>query len=262
MKPEEAEIVLGFMESYNEPRFRTGVEEVSTEANDYFKMLYDAEIYNVDANLKRFIHHLERIGVLGHTIFTFTSDHGEGFREHGFYGHGTAAAYDELVHVPLIFSGGPIPKGVRVPHNASMVDFFPTLLELAGATPPDYITGSPMFAQNGELLVNADRLTYTDIDFHSDDTTIWDACIVDGKYKVSSRKAQDTYWIFDLDADPGEFENLYGTGKLPETEERALVAKLHEQVGRYEKLGQQFGEPVWMEAADGVHEELQALGYL
>jgi len=262
MDPDEAAKIQLFLGMYGKPDTRAGMNNITKEANDYLKMLYDAEIYSVDMHLNRFINHLKRIGVFDHTVFAFTSDHGEGFREHNFYGHSASMAYQELVHVPLVMAGGGLPKGVRVPHSTSMIDLYPTLLELAGGTSPDYVTGSPMVSRSGDILVNENRLAYSDLDYRSEKIEQWDAGIYDGRYKVSSFKRQKKHWIFDRQTDPGELDNLSGSGKLDEDTERALIAKLNAEVERYDTLRQQFGEPAWMEAADGVQEELQALGYL
>ncbi len=262
MAPEEAEAIQQFLSSYGDPRVRAGVKEITPEANEYLQMLYDAEIYTVDSHLKRLVNHLKRIEVFDHTVFAFTSDHGEGFREHKFYGHSASLAYQELVHVPLVMAGGGLPQGVRVPHSVSMIDLYPTLLELAGGTSPDYVTGTPLVSQSRDVLVSDNRLAYIDLDYRSADLDVWDTGVFDGRYKVSTHRATNEHWIFDLDADPHEVKNLFGSGELSEEAERSLIATLDAQVARYDKLRQRFGEPVWMEASDGVQEELQALGYL
>ncbi len=262
MDPEQARKIQDFVQIYNTAEVRDAIEKITPEANEYLKMLYDGEIYTVDFHLKRLVNHLKRIELFDHTVFGVTSDHGEGFREHEFYGHGSSLPYQELVHVPLILAGGGLPKGVRVSESASMIDLYPTLLELAGGTPRDYVTGTPMVSRGGEVLVTENRLGYTDLDYHSDNLAVWDASVFDGRYKVATNKAKDETWIFDLETDPGELNNLFGSGTLSEEKERSLVALLNEQVERYEKLRKQFGEPMWMEAEDGVHEELQALGYI
>ncbi len=262
MDPDQAERVQLFVDEYDTVQARGAVKTVTPEANEYLKMLYDAEIYAVDSTLKRLINHFKRIGIYDNTVFAFTSDHGEGFREHNFYGHGVLAElpYHELIHVPLVMAGGGLPKNVRVSQTTSMIDLYPTLIELAGGSSPEYVTGSPMISRNGEVLVDQNRLGYTDYDYYRADLGVWVTSVFDGRYKIAVDKAKNKQWIFDFESDPGELKNLYGS--LPVETERSLLAQLNEQVERYDKLRQQFGEPVWMEAEDGVHEELQALGYL
>jgi arylsulfatase len=244
------------------PKVAQGVQGVSEEANRYIQMRYDAEIYQVNMRFKRLLTFLERAGISENTLIAITSDHGEAFGEKGYYGHGHSLAYDELVHVPLIMAGAGLPRNVRVPHTTSTLDFYPTLLELAGAEPPSYIPGSPMFASNGKLLVDADRIAYVDLDKKKPDYSDWDAAIVKDNYKVATHNNGATHWIFDRENDPGENDNLANTGRLPEDVERKLIAELQTHVQRYEKLSREFGEPEWMEAHDGHKEDLKALGYI
>jgi len=262
MATTEAENMQRFLESYGNPAARAAVAKISPEANRYLTMLYDAEIHAVNVHFRRLINRLKRMGVFDHTVVAFTSDHGEGFDEHGFYGHAPSLAYQELVHVPLIMGGGGLPAGVRIPHSVSMIDLYPTLIELAGGTSPDYVTGSPMISRSGEVLVNADRIAFTDLDHRNADQSKWDASVIDGRYKVASRRRKNEHWIFDLFTDPGEKQNLSNSGALSAEKERSLIATLNTQIERYETLREQFGEPVWMEASDTAQEELQALGYI
>ncbi|HUZ46956.1 MAG TPA: sulfatase [Terriglobia bacterium] len=65
------------------------------------------------------------------TIVIITSDHGEGFGEHGDYMHGFDL-YRALVHVPLIIAGPGIPQGLRIGHVVGTRQLFSTVLDLAG----------------------------------------------------------------------------------------------------------------------------------
>ena len=63
--------------------------------------LYDGELAYTDKHLGRLFDELGRLPGAERTIIVVTSDHGDGFNEHGFINHGTAL-YRELLHVPLI----------------------------------------------------------------------------------------------------------------------------------------------------------------
>ena len=241
---------------------QSAVKDISPEAKRYIKMHYDAEIFEVDKQVERLVTHLDRIGIMGHTVVAFTSDHGEGFGEHGFYAHSASLAYDELVRVPLIMAGAGLREATPVAHTSTMLDFYPTLLELAGAPIPPYVPGTPMFSGQRKLQVTADRLAYIDLDKESPDRSIWDAAIVQGRYKVASHRSRQAYWIFDRENDPDEQNNLVGSGVLSPPQEQELVALLDAEIARYDALSVAFGEPEWMEADDSVEEELEALGYV
>jgi Sulfatase len=62
---------------------------------------YDAAIATVDAEIGRLLVALRQQGLWDNSLVIITSDHGEGFGEHGVFGHG-ASLYQEQIHVPLV----------------------------------------------------------------------------------------------------------------------------------------------------------------
>jgi hypothetical protein len=107
---------------------------------------YKNAVHHADACLGRVLHALERTGLEDDTIVIITGDHGEEFRECGFFGH-TSAYTRPQVHVPLLVRGPGIEPGVE--HGAtSHVDVPATLLELLGADPAD----RPGYTVGGNLL--------------------------------------------------------------------------------------------------------------
>ncbi|MEE9608780.1 MAG: sulfatase, partial [Myxococcota bacterium] len=71
---------------------------------------YDREIRYVDDELRAFFEWLGDEGLLENSFFIVTSDHGEGFYEHGSLGHG-ALPHEELLGVPLILVGPGVTPG-------------------------------------------------------------------------------------------------------------------------------------------------------
>ena len=65
--------------------------------------LYDGKIHLVDGFMGLLADRLENLGLDDRTLLIITSDHGEGFLEHGLGNHGNSL-YDELVRVPLLHS--------------------------------------------------------------------------------------------------------------------------------------------------------------
>src|SRR5262249_11366759 len=63
--------------------------------------LYDGEISYTDRYVGKLLEFLARTPAGQKTIIVVTSDHGDGFMEHGFINHGMAL-YRELLHVPLL----------------------------------------------------------------------------------------------------------------------------------------------------------------
>lgn len=94
---------------------------------------YDASIQCLDGQIATLIRALQKRELMSNTIVVFTSDHGDGFGEHGLMSHGNSL-YRELIHVPLIMVGPGIPAGTVVEHPASLMWLAPTLLSLTGAS--------------------------------------------------------------------------------------------------------------------------------
>jgi len=97
--------------------------------------LYDAEIRFVDDEVDRLLRHIaER---WGETAVFFTADHGEEFRDHGAFSHGTL--HDEGIHVPLVVdlddTGGTHDELV------GLLDLAPTILDYAGVEAPETYLG-------------------------------------------------------------------------------------------------------------------------
>ncbi len=117
--------------------FKKGVvnRHISRQQLDYVISQYDGEILWTDELLGRLWDRLRALGLWENTAIIVTSDHGEEFFDHGTKGHKNNL-YEESVRVPLVLkvSG----TGPRVDERvSSLVDLYPTVLELAGVTGPD-----------------------------------------------------------------------------------------------------------------------------
>ncbi len=75
---------------------------------------------------------LERLGLADNTVVVVTSDHGEMLGEHGMWFKRTF--FEDSIRVPLIFAGPGISAGNSVGEEVSLLDLFPTFLDLAGAS--------------------------------------------------------------------------------------------------------------------------------
>ncbi|QDG50634.1 hypothetical protein FIV42_07780 [Persicimonas caeni] len=166
---------------------------------------YDSEIAYVDAYVGRIVDKLKEQGLYDDSVLVITSDHGEGFNEHGYFFHGQTL-YNEIINVPLI---------IRVPgwHNrkvegpVSLVDVAPTLLELFGVTIPQEFQGvslvETMLGRSGvpDRPVFAELLPYTS----------WKEkhqAIIHGDEKFIYVVTNGIEEYYDLAEDPGEQKNL------------------------------------------------------
>lgn len=84
-----------------------------------------------DHKVGQLVDELQRLGLDNNTVILVTADHGEMMGEHGMWFKRTF--FEPSVGVPLIFAGTEhIQCGQRIEDEVSLVDLFPTLVELSG----------------------------------------------------------------------------------------------------------------------------------
>jgi len=110
---------------------------------------YDGALNYVDSQAEELLRFLQRSPDWSNTYVIITSDHGEGFGEHGAYTHGWNL-FREVLRVPLIVAGPGIPSGIRVDDIARTRQIFRTALDWAGAKGigPQHASLSPMWKPN------------------------------------------------------------------------------------------------------------------
>lgn len=239
--------------------------------------LYDGEIRYVDDELVGLLGTLEREG-LENTVVVVTSDYGEEFGEHGFWGHGVTL-HGEVVRVPLFFWGAGIPPGVRVHESVGHVDLMPTALELAGVPVPDDLMGRslvPLWVGGDEALRSRPRFTETwqGSGVNAEGKRVRVAAPAFAVQQGDRRLVRDggpspadyRYRYYDLATDPGEQRDRYD----PEDESVAALKRLLDDYPRVmavrrAALEARFGSAGSDEApaldAEQIR-KLRALGYL
>ena len=228
---------------------------------------YDNEILRVDGLIGQLLATLDEMGVSDETLVIFTSDHGEGLGQHDYYSHGLHL-YEEQVHVPLLVR--PPARWGWKPHRvgsvASLLDVFPTVLDLAGAeaTPgldgrsltPEILDQSPADQDRWLLLQrrrfsnrarkNRGRRFTSDQPLH--------AVRGDGPLKYL-RTGDGTEELYDLEADPHEVLNLASDRPVEKERLEALFRELLEE----RTVGPPAAEPAIDAETRGA---LEALGYV
>jgi len=133
-----------------------------------------------------------------------TADHGEEFREHGRFGHGHAL-FEELLQVPLLVRlPGGRHAGETVSSRVSLMDLFPTILEIAGIAPRSNIQGKSLLPLIQDKGAARDRVihasTVTDVEVDSVTIDRW-------KY-IESQGRPEAAMLFDLESTEGEQRNV------------------------------------------------------
>ncbi|MCD6307923.1 MAG: sulfatase-like hydrolase/transferase [Candidatus Latescibacteria bacterium] len=104
---------------------------------------YYAMITHLDACIVRLLDTLKETGQFENTIIVFAGDNGLAVGQHGLLGKQNL--YEHSVHVPLVFSGPGIPKGVRWDAFCYLYDIFPTLCDLLGIPAPGSVDGKSLY---------------------------------------------------------------------------------------------------------------------
>lgn len=103
---------------------------------------YYSTVSYLDTLIGKLIKSLDDLGLRENTTIVLWSDHGFFLGEHGFWcKHHT---FQEAIHVPLIISSPDKKKNVKTDALVEYIDIYPTLCEITGIEPPDYIHGKSM----------------------------------------------------------------------------------------------------------------------
>lgn len=105
---------------------------------DYIGAYY-ALVTEIDHCVGEILDALDEAGIADETIVIYTSDHGDFVGNHGMVEKAAAGqnVYEDILNIPLIIRyPGNKQKGKRTAELVSLVDFYPTLVELIGLQLP------------------------------------------------------------------------------------------------------------------------------
>jgi len=182
---------------------------------------YYASISFADAQLGRILDALDDSNLSENTIVVFTSDHGYHMGEHGHWQKTTL--FENAARVPLIMAGPGIATGHDARSIAEMVDFYPTLAELAGLEIPPFASGISL----KEGLVNPEKMPRTSA-----------LTQYENGYSVRTQRYRYTEWgengsegneLYDHQTDPAEMNNLAGVAEQQQTVSE-LAKLLHQRI--------------------------------
>jgi choline-sulfatase len=121
---------------------------------------YNGEVAYTDRVIGKFLTAYKKLGRYENAIVVITSDHGEGLGEHGESTHGIFL-YDATVRVPLVLAGPGIRPGAVVEDQVSLIDIFPTVLDLLGLETPPHIAGETLLSTiNLKTTEKSERIAY------------------------------------------------------------------------------------------------------
>jgi len=239
-------------------------QELQPADVDYLIGLHHEEIAFTDQQIGLLLAHLEERGERERTLIIVVADHGEEFLRHGWIGH-TVTLYEELLNVPMIISlpGSFPPRVVSAP--VSVMDIYPTLMELAGAESTPAKTGgrSLLPLLQGQTDWPEPRPLFAEVSFSSprrakaQQRIAFLNSVLLGRHKLIHDLTNDTWMLFDLKDDPEELRNLAGRDGPTETHLRSLLSEFEEQGA---KVNPTSGHE--LELPEEELQRLRSLGYI
>ncbi len=224
--------------------------------------LYDGEIAFTDQQIGRLLDGLTEAGLMKNTLTIFTGDHGEAFGERGTRHH--FSMYEEVIRVPLIIHGPSIGSG-DINSAAQQVDLMPTILAALDLEPSADLPGRDLLSDDERsqdifierhrpqpfvqqaVIRGADKLMRIDVAAEIRDTPER----LESAFKRT--KVQPGIYLFDLEDDPDELNNLYTPDDPKAIELLAILSK------HFEDSADSAGD---IAIDDETREQLEALGYL
>jgi arylsulfatase len=211
---------------------------LNPQDRDHLVNMYDGEILWTDAQLGRLFQGIRNSGLTDSLMIVVIADHGDEFLDHGGVDHGHTL-YQELLHVPLIISGSPLPPGTVVREPVAQMDVFPTILDYLGLPEPPRLEGTSLLSP-----VDPDRPLPS-----SGLRTGSLASVLTGWSKIIGEMESYDYVCYDLQDDPGE--------QLPLQPDTLSVSDLEE----YWSIPPVF-QPPPVDNEEEVQNTLRDLGYI
>jgi len=210
---QDAPFVAGYLTSaphhdYLAPHRRYG--RVKFTDNDLVNR-YLNSVRNQDFFLKQLFDQYRQLGLYNDTVFIILGDHGQGFGEHGHFGHNNTV-YEEGLRIPLLIHDPQrFAHGARLERPVSQLDILPTVADLLG-----YAIQGGAYGGNSLLwpLPNDRSLMFS----------CWSeqGCIASltGTEKYIYHFDDRPEQLFDLATDPAERKNLAGQRSAEELHRR------------------------------------------
>lgn len=178
-------------------------------------------LLGVDDSVGRIVAAIDELGQLDNTIVVVTSDHGFWYGEHGLSNE-RRLSYEEALRIPMMIRyPDRVSAGLRPTQMVLSIDIAPTMLELAGVTPPDNLQGMSLapILDGG----NPDWRSSFLVEYYSD--TVFERIFKMGYKAVRTDRYKYIQYVdlegmnelYDLSADPYELRNVIYDSRYAET---------------------------------------------
>jgi len=181
-------------------------------------------IHSLDENVGRIRDSLQAQGLADNTLLIYTSDHGSHFCTRN--PEYKRSCHDGCIRIPLILSGPGFSGGKCPRELTSLIDLPPTIMTAAGITPPHSMRGHAL-----QRLAAGQTDGWPEEVFLQISESQCGRAIRSRKWKYSVRApgksgsdpCSDVYvedFLYDLESDPHERNNLVSDPRLRETREQ------------------------------------------
>lgn len=224
------------------------------------RRIYFAMIAELDAMVGHLLEGLDELGLTSSTVVIFSSDHGELALEHRqFY---KMSHYEASARIPLMATGPGVRQGAIVDDLVSLVDIYPTFMDLAGIETPAGLDGYSLTPElSGQPGVRPDWVLS---EFHGTTCSTGAFMLRQADWKYIAYVGHEPQ-LFDLASDPDEVRNLAATRlEAVERMDRLLRSIVdYDEVDARAKAYDRRSFGAWREAelAAGTYEDTMARVY-
>jgi arylsulfatase A-like enzyme len=179
---------------------------------------YDDAFFEAATYIQKILESIKYLQKLDDTIIIIFSDHGTGIGErYGERNYGLFT-YDETIRTFFHFIGPEIQKNKLSDSLYSNIDILPTILDLVNINNDFSLIGSSFakFLKENSSFDNERKFTFSETGalhgpFPSPEKpNVF--CIKTKKYKLMYLKTPEQWKLYDLEQDPAEEKNLFGSG--------------------------------------------------
>lgn len=188
----------------------------------------------MDRDIERLLARIEQLGLTENTVVVYLGDNGMQWGTHG--RHGIREPYEDSAKLPMIVRAPwlvPDPGTTRQ-QIALNIDLAPTFLELAGIDPPAQVDGGSLLPILRDAKAASREAFLMEFWRYYPENTPSYRGVRTQRYKYIEFDRGREPWLFDLETDPDELRNLYGTGEakrvmpdILETLERLQAGERH-----------------------------------
>lgn len=204
---------------------------------------YYGEVTFIDDSVGRILRTLDELKLRDNTLIVFLSDHGDLLGDHYLYTKGPfhyrhCASVPLIVNMPVNMPAGDT-SGKVVNGIVQEIDVMPTILDIVGVKAPDGVQGR---SQKDVITEGGGNTGYDSalIEYGTSGVTDPKAGVQEGtsvdlwtlrtdRWRMSYYPAQTTGELYDLEADPDEFRNIWNMTKF-DSVQRLLKEQLLDRV--------------------------------